>query len=225
MMCFLFLFLVVQSVYSVQTCKPEIHITFDEDTSDKSGNNHNIMNYNVEIQDGKGIFKKENNSYLMIPQFPEITKNAKTLVIKMRYLLEMKDRKRRDLVYLFRSATPTCSAAKPANDIRIYDWQYGVITNKVHSTGSCQIMTKYPSDDGTQKIPEDFADIVVTFKDEYVGVRVNTASVKATEEKSVNDCENGLDMQCPLIINDGYGTKSFTGKVDEFSLYLCNPDE
>lgn len=211
MIWIVFLTLALQSVVYGQTCGPELDIPYTDDTSDQSGNNYQVINSYVTIQNGMGVFDKNaNNSNGSLIKVPISTKlqDIQTLVIKTRY---------QTLPSKYLGNLFTIIPESPGNSLLMFRKLIdGSVTVGMSSDGVlCQITVT--NDNVNQS---DFVNAVAKLQNGKISLRVNDGI-----ERSQEGCGSQTSISGEIFVGGDVGIGAFNGMIDYTTMYLCDPDE
>lgn len=183
-------------------CKPEIYLPFTQDHRDMSGKGHYIGNENVVIKDGVAYFNGH-DSRLLIPRFNNIA-HVSTVVIDIVYSSNHSELQEPQPIL----SNSDCSAL-PSIFITENDQS---VTFGVGATRKFLASTEVPQPDVSKK--------VLRYK-----LASGVLNGHLNGQKSSVGAEGYVrNVQCALSVGHSANMASFYGQIEEFSIYLCDPE-
>ncbi|XP_045188525.2 protein PIF-like [Mercenaria mercenaria] len=191
-----------------RVCKPEIHLPFTRDHRDESGKSYFVHNEDVVIKNGVAEFNGK-NSRLVIPRFTNL-EHSTTVVIKIKYSSkhETWTGMARALVSNSDCGTPPSIMLSEDNS-NIY---FGVGTD-----ASQFVYTFVPQLPINPDVPEK----TVEYKFNN-GDLMGSNGVETRKKAATGYLRN---VRCAIQIGHAENLQPFDGKIDEVSIYLCDPDQ
>ncbi|XP_052770035.1 uncharacterized protein LOC128209836 [Mya arenaria] len=185
-----------------RNCKPDLFLSFENGVNDQSPIVNEIQSKNVEVIDGKAIFKAERGSQLIIPRYKNFC--ISSLTINVKYFSEHK--------------------RLPQTQAIISNSDCGIAPSIVLSEDSAYIYFTVATDMGERILAvhqpsyTNDKDIVLTYHNGILSGTVN--DLKKTLEINGSGINQVL---CALHVGSAHEDRglNFTGEIDELSLYLC----
>lgn len=182
-------------------CKPEIYLPFSQDHRDMSGKGHYIGNENVVVKDGVAHFNGH-DSRLIIPRFNNI-EHVNTVVIEIVYSSNHSHLQERQAI-LSNSDCSTIPSIFINEDDQTTIFGVGTTENFLITTDVQQ-----PAE-ASKVLRYKLAGGMLTGK-------INGLSTSTVAEGYVRN------VQCALTLGHSANMVGFSGQMDEFSVYLCDP--